>query len=326
MKKEMIKPAIIVLLLVSAFAMAFIAMNSLAFAGARGAVVQVSDGIEEDAIEVARQITEENKEDLEGMYDEAEKIAIEEMLRAQDADDRAILSSLGVSDEEMDEVLAEVQRIRTYDNGNGIMILSADENDTIALVIFVRQGAILVPEEDSFGTIPAVGFELPPQYSSIEEYIENMPVYEIRVNVDILCDLFGSGSDSILADVPFLTEEMNFTMIDHTRWNKVTNTMSHVDDFTLQPHHLSFEQAAALAAVAIYGEYGESVDGLEGFMVFTGHGNASPTPDGYWIGFILDSTRTEHNMGDELFQFMINAVTGEIIYVTMTTPDNPWLG
>ena len=334
MKKEMLKPAIIVLSLVSVFAVAFVLMNTLAFAGAREDVVRTSEtSIGYEAEDLAREM-ENNVEELDKILAETElatESANEATKQAQAEEDRVILSRLGLSDEDMEAVLAEIQRIREYDGGYGVIAVNQGSYYAICLtvgpVIFLRGGVIaeVIPEDSGFFYTPAVGFQLPPGYSSIEDFVGNPSVHEIRFDFDVLEEWFGSGRDPMFAWIPY-PGNMSFTMVDQTRWNMVTQSHTHAENYVLQPHHLTFEQVAALAALAIFHEYGISVDGLEGYMHFMGHGNAFYFADGVWTGFILDPTRTEHNMGDELFHFMINAVTGEITHLDMTTPSNPWHG
>ena len=334
MKKEMLKPAIIVLALVSVFAIAFVMMNTLAFAGAREDVVRSSEAsivYEGDDLVIE---PEDNGGDLDGILLEAEKSAVdanEAALEAQAKEDRAILSRLGVSDEDMEAVLAEVQRIREFDGGYGVIAINQESYYSIDViapsypVIVLRGGVILEEMPEDFVPFfePARGFRLPPGYLSLEDFVDRPPVHEISFNSDTLLGWF--GSDSILSGVSF-TGEMNFTMIDHSRWPMVTQPHRHVEDYILQPHHLSFEQVAILVALAIFEEYGKSIDGLDGYMTFLGHGNSSYFSEGIWSGFIINPYRTEHNMGYEWIHFMINGVTGEIIHLDMTTPNNPWFG
>ena len=332
MKREMIKPAIIVLSLVSVFGIAFVMMNTLAFAGAREDVVRSSETsivYEGDGLVWE---TEDNVGDLDGTLLEAERSAEdanEAALQAQAKEDRAILSRLGVSDEDMEAVLAEVQRIREFDSGYGVILLNHERYYDIGIVIepviVLRRGVILeeIPEDNVPFFEPARGFTLPPGYFSMEDFVERPPVHEISIDSDVLLGWF--GSDSTLSGVSF-PGEMNFTMKDHTRWAMATQSHRHVEDYILQPHHLSFEQVAALAALAIFEKYGESIDGLDGYMTFMGHGNSSYFSEGAWSGFIINPSRTEHNMGYEWIHFMINGVTGEVIHLDMTTPNNPWFG
>ena len=331
MKREMIKPAIIVLSLVSVFVIALVMMNTLAFAGAREDVVrssEVSIVYEGDGLVWE---TEDNVGDLDRTLLEAENLAedaYEAALEAQAKEDRAKLSRLGVSEEEMEAVLAEVQRIREFHGGYGVISLNQESCYAISIVypVILLRGGVILGEmlEDNVSFFdPARGFRLPPGYFCMEDFVDRPPVHEISFDSDTLLDWL--GSDSILSGVSF-PGEMNFTMVDHTRWGMVTQSHRHVEDYILQPHHLSFEQVATLVALAIFEEYGESIDGLDGHMSFLGHGSSSYFSEGVWSGFIINPARTEHNMGYEWIHFMINGVTGEIIHLDMTTPSNPWFG
>ena len=337
MKREILKPAIIVLSLVSVFAVAFVLMNTLAFAGAREDVVRSSETsilYEGDGLVWER---EDNLGELDELLLEAERSARTaakdgyEALQGQVEEDRAILFRLGVSDEDMEAVLAEVQRIREFDGGFGVIAINQESYYTIDVinpsypVIFLRGGVIVeeIPEDYIPLFTPAKGFTLPPGYLSIEDFVNRLPVHEISFDSNTLLGWF--GRDSMLSGVSPL-DGMSLTVADHTRWEMATQSHRQVEDFILEPHHLSFEQVAALAALAILEEYGKSIDGLDIYMIFMGHGSSSYFSQGAWSGFVVNPYRTVHNMGDEWIHFIINGVTGEIIHLDMTTPDNPWFG
>ena len=301
MKREMIKPVIIVLLLVSVFAMIFVAMNGLAFAGAREDVVQ--ERVEKEVTEAIGDYTFGEVELLDEVYEMEETV-----LPAEGSEfDRYVEVHYNWGPWKHDDGEDVVWYLRVYSEDG----------------FYERRMRL---EDGSLIRFYAEGFMLPEGYTCFNDFLNQLPMYEIRVSFDILCDLFGSGEDSILAGVPFIEEEMTFIMEDFTRYNLVSWPGRHADDFTLQPHHLSFEEVATVVAVEIYSRLGVSVDGLRGSMHFLGHGNGLEFPGGVWFGSILDPSRTEHNEGDELFIFIIDAVTGEIIQLDMTTPDNPWLG
>ena len=292
MKKEMIKPVIIVLSLVSVFAIVFVIANNFAFAGASENVVLEN--------EVPRElVVSETVEELE----ETEEIV--ESFRRQE--------SQAVESIEFDRY------VEVPNSWGGVWYWRIYSEDGE----YVRRTKI----DGEFVRFYAEGFVLPEEYSSFSDFIDRVPRHEIRVDADLL---YNAGLP-FLPDILYGREdaslpEMTFTMEDFTRWNIVSLFDRHVDSFTLQEHHLTFEQVAALVAVGIYSEFGESIDGLEGSMHFIGHGSGFEFPNGAWFGSILDASRTEHNMGDELFIFMIDAVSGEIINIDMTTPENPWFG
>lgn len=305
MKREMIKPGIIILILVSVFATVFVAMNSIAFAAAREEVVQVN-GTYEDARVVELEIEDG---DTTGEY---------EMFAA---DLYAELEWL-TGDLNTENTYAEVIVPITGEFYRHVEIYSECGTYVRYIRMYFDCGAYLTRNTSmEYGMSYAQGFVLPRGYSCIDDFTTNLPVHEINVNPETLRRLLGN-------EVRFtrFPVEMTFTMEDSTRWMKVSQSHNHVDDFTLQPHHLSFEQVAMMVAVAIYEEFGESVDGLDGYMHFMGHGSSFYFSEGVWSGFIRDGSRTGHNMSDELFHFMINAVTGEITHIDMTTVDNPWHG
>jgi len=88
-------------------------------------------------------------------------------------------------------------------------------------------------------------------------------------------------------------------------------------------HFLSLETTAIMAADAIYTEFGVCIDGLRGHMIFFGASNSNFSE---WSGFILSEELTTHSLGDEAFHFIIDAVTGEVLHLTMNTVETPFLG
>ena len=301
MKREMIKPAILVLLLVSVFAIIFVAMNGLAFAGAREDVVQ--ERVETEVAEVIGDYTFEEVELLDEIYEMEETVLPVECSEF----DRYVEVHFNWGPWKYDVEGDVVWYLRVYsDDGS-----------------YVRRMRL---EDGSLIRFYAEGFVLPEEYTCFNDFLNRLPVHEIRVNFDSLDDSLIPLEAERYAIAPLLEGEITFTMEDITRHNLVSWPERHADDFVLQPHHLSFEEVATLVAVEIYSRLGESVDGLRGSMHFLGHGSGLEFPGGVWFGTILDPSRTEHNSGDELFMFMIDAVTGEIIQLDMTTPDNPWFG
>jgi len=88
-------------------------------------------------------------------------------------------------------------------------------------------------------------------------------------------------------------------------------------DYEVQPHHVSLEDAAKVAAEAIYDEFGFCLDGMVGYVTLLNN---------LWSGFIVYEELTRPSMGVELFHFLIDAVTGEVLYLAMNTPESPFLG
>jgi|GEM_PF-1411598 len=89
----------------------------------------------------------------------------------------------------------------------------------------------------------------------------------------------------------------------------------------LPPDYLSFEDVAKLMADAIYTEFGFCIDGLTGNMFF-----AERMFDNSWIGNILCEESTTHSWGNELFHFVIDAETGNVLSLYMNTEETPFLG
>ena len=85
---------------------------------------------------------------------------------------------------------------------------------------------------------------------------------------------------------------------------------------------VSFREAAKTAAGGIYEEFGFSIDGMVGYM----HLDFSPQFGTRWVGFIVSEEHTPHTDAHELFHFLVDAFTGEIIELHMNTPETPFRG
>ena len=85
---------------------------------------------------------------------------------------------------------------------------------------------------------------------------------------------------------------------------------------------MSLERAVQIGADVIYSELGFCIGGLTGRMLFI------DGVDGIrrWVGNIYSSELTPHSNGDDLFHFVINAETGEILALYMNTEDTPFVG
>jgi hypothetical protein len=93
-------------------------------------------------------------------------------------------------------------------------------------------------------------------------------------------------------------------------------------DYEPQEHHISLEDAAKIAAEAIYNEFDFCLDGMVGYVTFSVGINEM------WSGFIVSEELTRHPQthGAELFHFLIDANTGAILDLAMNTPETPFLG
>lgn len=87
-----------------------------------------------------------------------------------------------------------------------------------------------------------------------------------------------------------------------------------------QPANLSFQGVAKIAAEAIYHEFDFCIDGMAGYM------GRLDVALPLWHGAIVSQELTTHSDGDELFTFLIDAVTGEVLSVMMNTIESPFLG
>jgi len=120
-----------------------------------------------------------------------------------------------------------------------------------------------------------------------------------------------------------LREQHIVYIVDHRERN-IRFAMVHVyfDDYPdLQSHHIFFDTAANIAADAIYEEFDFCIDGMDGHMIFVDN---QYTGMEFWSGFIRSEELTGHSEADELFHFMIDAVTGEVLWLSMNTPESPF--
>ena len=83
---------------------------------------------------------------------------------------------------------------------------------------------------------------------------------------------------------------------------------------------MPLEYAVRIGADAIYREFGFCIDGLIGRFLFI------DGMDGVqrWVGNISCEELTTHSEANELFHFVINAETGEVLTLYMNTPDSPF--
>jgi len=90
-----------------------------------------------------------------------------------------------------------------------------------------------------------------------------------------------------------------------------------LEDYYPPPSNVSFEEAAKIAARAIYERFGICIDGMVGYMfvlssIFSGH--------------IVCAELTSHSWGAELFHFLIDSETGAVGTLVMNTPETPFIG
>jgi len=86
-----------------------------------------------------------------------------------------------------------------------------------------------------------------------------------------------------------------------------------------QPYHISFEEAAIIMADAIYQRFGICIDGMDGDMFFVERMN-----DDSWAGNIYSEKFTEHAPDNNLFHFVIDAITGNVLTLYMNTEESPF--
>ena len=235
MRRDIVRPIVIVLVLVGMLAIIFVLINSLVFTGAGG----------ETTYEGRNRETPERESEIE----------------------------------------VEVPSEPEHEEGN------LEQEETVQF--------FFETEDFSIELFPAQGFVLPQQYANANEFLANVPEYDILVSRE---------------GIP----PMQFVLGDHTRWNKITRYEAHVDDFVLQPHHLTFEEIATLVAIAIYEELGINVDGFFGYMHFMGRNFAidtlDATGDAIWIGYLEDVLYMT-GYPSVTIHFEVDAVSGYVLSI-----------
>ena len=132
-----------------------------------------------------------------------------------------------------------------------------------------------------------------------------------------------AGDASLREAVPLkIREDFPVYVIEYTERN-IRFALAHIyyDEGypVLSDFYLSFDVAARLVADAIYQEFDICIDGMAGNMFFV-----ERMYDDSWIGNIHCEESTPHSPGDELFHFVIDAVTGEVLSLYMNTEETPF--
>jgi len=130
------------------------------------------------------------------------------------------------------------------------------------------------------------------------------------------------GEDlGLISNMPLYTIDCSNRNIQFTMGNHSYAMARGQTETITQTSSLSFEEAAVIAANAIYQEFDFCIDGMTGYM-----GLAAWSYPPVWIGAIISQELTNHSDGDELFLFSINAHTGNVLSITINTEESPFLG
>lgn len=139
----------------------------------------------------------------------------------------------------------------------------------------------------------AEGFQLPPEYESIEAYVANLPQFEV-------------------ADVRLGTNV--FMAQDRTRLNEVSQNYFNIEDFRVQVGQIDHNEAAVLIALAIYQEYGVALNGR--FMVLEYWGIGQDGGSAEWIASVGNENATSFDDFEyEEFFVIIEAADGELKFI-----------
>lgn len=213
-------------------------------------------------------------------------------------------------------------------HGDGISTMYAHASALhVEVDQFVRQGDHIADlGSTGFATGNHLHFEVRINGSAIDPLVFLAEDEESRQLRD---DLINRSREDRLREVPSEIEELESSrkgidyVIDYEERN-MTFELEHVyfEDYpAVQP--VTFDMAAKIAADAIYTEFGISINGMDGYMLFVDNIYNGMT---FWSGFILSEELTAHSMSDELFHFVIDSVTGEVLSLYMNTEETPFHG
>jgi len=203
---------------------------------------------------------------------------------------------------------------------------------------FVRRGEH-IGDVGSFGTGPHLHFEFRIYDRAVD------PLSFLGLEIEGRAALDSSNDRSIhltLRDLEMQREVYDWTessssndlnstlyVIEHTE-RGISFELAHISfENPTQPQlpevglAVSFENAAKIAADAIYEAFGICIDSLSGHMLFVDNEYMQIQ---FWSGFIRCEESTAHSDADELFHFVIDAVTGEVRSLYMNTEETPFRG
>ena len=108
-------------------------------------------------------------------------------------------------------------------------------------------------------------------------------------------------------------------VIEHTERNiRFDLTHFHFNGYPA-PQPVSFDTAAKIAADAIYQKFGICIDGMYGEMFFV-----ERMYDNSWIGNLYSEELTTHAPDNNIFHFVIDAETGDVLSLYMNTEETPF--
>jgi len=200
---------------------------------------------------------------------------------------------------------------------------------------FVRRGEH-IGDVGSFGTGPHLHFE----FRIYDRAVDPLSFLGLEIEGRAAFDSSGDRSRHLtLRDLETQREvydwtessssdDLNSTLYVIELERGISFELAHIyfDDYLQQPDTsiaIPFEGAAIIAADAIYEEFGVCIDSLSGHMLFV---NNQYLQVQFWSGFIRCEESTEHTFADELFHFVIDAVTGEVRSLYMNTVETPFHG
>ena len=176
----------------------------------------------------------------------------------------------------------------------------------IALILAISTGLILATttpaqiEENIYASNEA---EVVDKDTSETDIMPVVPIVDIPAQVGV------ENRTSISHEIEVPEKDMQFVLRQNFYY-----------DDTPQSFHISFEEAAKIAAETIYQEFGVSIDGMTGNMIFLNR------VGGVWSGFIDSVELTAHSCNNALFHFIIRTATGEVTNLYMNTPETPFFG
>ena len=129
-------------------------------------------------------------------------------------------------------------------------------------------------------------------------------------------------------DLEFALKHGINTKIETTVYNGMDVTIIERSPLNYDPqaHHLNAVEASEIAAVAIYDEFGISIDGKILYMFFH-DSSLGGSVEGWTINVnTTESLNIGHNNDYNMFLVMVDAITGEVLSLFMNTEETPFLG
>jgi len=180
---------------------------------------------------------------------------------------------------------------------------------------FVRQGELIARVGTQDATGPHLHFEIRYNNQPIDPLDQ---IFVDSVLDEMLAERIRNTNAPAPAPAPIEVIRERLYTIQHPVRN-ITFEMTHIQ-FDFSPVYPNFSPEVANAiADAIYEKFGICINGMRGSL-FLGE----RMYDTSWIGNIFSEELPTHSPNCELFHFIIDAITGEVLALYMNTEETPF--